>query len=154
MCVCVTFSFSFLKAPSLDPQNWIWTLFENSWKNEYICFLCPLLSLQMSNLTEPQSLLKEIAKQTSGELTSVEVIVYVEALSRSASALASAEKDYTVKPSAINSTLSVGFVYHGCFSINTWSSAWAVVMFWTGLRKQLLLHKCPTLLSALCAVLH
>ncbi|XP_069009584.1 adhesion G protein-coupled receptor L4 [Embiotoca jacksoni] len=58
----------------------------------------------MSNLTEPHSLLKEIAKQTSGELTSVEVIAYVEALSRSASMLA--EKDYPVKPSAINSTLS------------------------------------------------
>ncbi|CAG5864377.1 unnamed protein product [Menidia menidia] len=60
----------------------------------------------MSNLTEPQSLLKEIAKQTSGELTSVEVIAYVEALSRSASTLAAGERDYAVKPSAINSTLS------------------------------------------------
>ncbi|XP_031612090.2 adhesion G protein-coupled receptor L4 [Oreochromis aureus] len=60
----------------------------------------------MSNLTEPQSLLKEIAKKTSGELTSVEVIAYVEALSRSASTLGAAEKDYAVKPSAINSTLS------------------------------------------------
>uniref|UniRef100_A0AAX7U3P2 Adhesion G protein-coupled receptor L4 n=1 Tax=Astatotilapia calliptera TaxID=8154 RepID=A0AAX7U3P2_ASTCA len=49
---------------------------------------------RMSNLTEPQSLLKEIAKQTSGELTSVEVIAYVEALSRSASTLGAAEKDY------------------------------------------------------------
>lgn len=64
----------------------------------------------MSNFTEPQSLLKEIAKQTSGELTSVEVIAYVEALSRSASTLAAGKKDFTVKPSAINSTLSVGFV--------------------------------------------
>ncbi|XP_059197863.1 adhesion G protein-coupled receptor L4 isoform X2 [Centropristis striata] len=60
----------------------------------------------MSNLTEPQSLLKEIAKQTSGELTSVEVIAYVEALCRSASTLAAEEKDYTVKPSVINSTLT------------------------------------------------
>uniref|UniRef100_A0A8C3G6B1 Adhesion G protein-coupled receptor L4 n=1 Tax=Cyclopterus lumpus TaxID=8103 RepID=A0A8C3G6B1_CYCLU len=60
----------------------------------------------MSNLTEPQSLLKEIAKQTSGELTSVEVIAYVEALSRSASTLAAGGKDYTVKPSVINSTLT------------------------------------------------
>ncbi|XP_041863096.1 adhesion G protein-coupled receptor L4 [Melanotaenia boesemani] len=60
----------------------------------------------MSNITEPQILLREIAKQTSGELTSVEVIAYVEALSRSASALAAGKKDYTVKPSAINSTLS------------------------------------------------
>uniref|UniRef100_A0A672HIK2 Adhesion G protein-coupled receptor L4 n=1 Tax=Salarias fasciatus TaxID=181472 RepID=A0A672HIK2_SALFA len=60
----------------------------------------------LSNLTEPQSLLKEIAKQSSGELTSVEVIAYVEALSRSASTLAAGEKDYTVKPSAVNSTLS------------------------------------------------
>ncbi|XP_044057061.1 adhesion G protein-coupled receptor L4 [Siniperca chuatsi] len=60
----------------------------------------------MSNLTEPQSLLKEIAKQTSGELTSVEVIAYVEALSRSTSTLAAGEKYYTVKPSVINSTLT------------------------------------------------
>uniref|UniRef100_A0A3B4TIG3 Adhesion G protein-coupled receptor L4 n=1 Tax=Seriola dumerili TaxID=41447 RepID=A0A3B4TIG3_SERDU len=59
-----------------------------------------------TNLTEPQSLLKEIAKQTSGELTSVEVIAYVEALCRSTSTLAAGEKDYTVKPSVINSTLS------------------------------------------------
>lgn len=77
----------------------------------------------MSNLTEPQSLLKEIAKQTSGELTSVEVIAYVEALSRSASTLGATEKDYAVKPSAINSTLSVIFVYHSCFSVNSWKSA-------------------------------
>ncbi|KAG7513755.1 adhesion G protein-coupled receptor L4 [Solea senegalensis] len=60
----------------------------------------------MSNLTEPQSLLKEIAKQTSGDLTSVEVITYVEALCRSASTLAAGEKDYIVKPEVINSTLS------------------------------------------------
>ncbi|XP_049911900.1 adhesion G protein-coupled receptor L4 [Epinephelus moara] len=60
----------------------------------------------MSNLTEPQSLLTEIAKQTSGELTSVEVIAYVEALRRSASALAAEETDYTVKPSVVNSTLT------------------------------------------------
>ncbi|XP_030290238.1 adhesion G protein-coupled receptor L4 [Sparus aurata] len=60
----------------------------------------------MNNLTEPQSLLREIAKQTSGELTSVEVIAYVEALSQSASTLAAGEKDYTVKPSFINSTLT------------------------------------------------
>lgn len=57
----------------------------------------------MSNFSEPQSLLKEIAAQTSGELTPVEVITYVEALSRSA------EKDFTVKPSAVNSTLTVTF---------------------------------------------
>lgn len=63
----------------------------------------------MSNLTEPQSLLKEIAKQTSGDLTSVEVIAYVEALCQSASALASGEKN-NVKPSVINATLSVTFV--------------------------------------------
>ncbi|XP_034557765.1 adhesion G protein-coupled receptor L4 [Notolabrus celidotus] len=56
----------------------------------------------MSNLTEPQSLIKEIAKQTSGDLTSVEVIAYIEALSQSASTLAG----YPVKPSAINSTLT------------------------------------------------
>uniref|UniRef100_A0A8C5DLH6 Adhesion G protein-coupled receptor L4 n=1 Tax=Gouania willdenowi TaxID=441366 RepID=A0A8C5DLH6_GOUWI len=35
---------------------------------------------ELNNITEPQSLLKEIAKQTSGELTSVEVIAYVESL--------------------------------------------------------------------------
>ncbi|XP_029904701.1 adhesion G protein-coupled receptor L4 isoform X2 [Myripristis murdjan] len=57
----------------------------------------------MSNLTEPQSLLGEITKQTSGDLTSVEVIAYVEALSRSTSMLGVREKD---KPSVINSTLT------------------------------------------------
>ena len=70
----------------------------------------------MSNLTEPESLLKEIANQTSGELTSVEVIAYVEALCQSASMLAAGENDYTVKPSVINSTLSVIFVYQSRFS--------------------------------------
>ncbi|XP_068613860.1 adhesion G protein-coupled receptor L4-like [Brachionichthys hirsutus] len=59
----------------------------------------------MINLTEPQTLLNEIAKQTSGQLTTVEVIAYVEVLRRSASTLVSGEKDYTVKTSAINSTL-------------------------------------------------
>ncbi|XP_074524494.1 adhesion G protein-coupled receptor L4 [Halichoeres trimaculatus] len=56
----------------------------------------------MSNLTEPQSLLKEIVKQTSGDLTSVEVIAYIEVLSQSASTLTG----HPVKPSAINSTLT------------------------------------------------
>ncbi|XP_033937307.1 adhesion G protein-coupled receptor L4 [Pseudochaenichthys georgianus] len=60
----------------------------------------------MSNITEPQSLLKEIVKQTSGELTSVQVIAYVEALCRSASTLSAEGKDSTVKPSVINSTLT------------------------------------------------
>lgn len=60
----------------------------------------------LSNLTEPQSVLKEIARQTSGELTSVEVIAYVEALCWSASTLTAGEQDYTVKPSVINSTLT------------------------------------------------
>lgn len=70
------------------------------------------LFMQLSNLTEPQSVLKEIARQTSGELTSVEVIAYVEALCWSASTLTAGEQDYTVKPSVINSTLTVIFVYH------------------------------------------
>lgn len=65
----------------------------------------------MSNFTEPQSLLKEIAAQSSGELTSVEVITYVEALCQSASTLVSKEKDYTVEPSVINSTLTVIFFF-------------------------------------------
>lgn len=64
----------------------------------------------MRNFTEPQSLLNEIAKQTSGELSAVEVISYVEALSRSASMLASTEKDASMEPSSINSTLTVLFV--------------------------------------------
>ena len=72
----------------------------------------------MSNLTEPQSRLTEIAKQTSGELTSVEMLAYVEALFQSISTLAAGEKDYTVKPSVINSTLSVIFVYHSLFVIH------------------------------------
>lgn len=70
----------------------------------------------MSNLTEPQSLLREIAKQTSGELTSVEVITYVEALSQSVSLLASRENDYSVKPSIINSTLTVICVYKSTYA--------------------------------------
>ncbi|KAM9848895.1 adhesion G protein-coupled receptor L4 [Aulostomus maculatus] len=57
----------------------------------------------MSNLTEPQSLLSEIARQTSRELTSVDVIAYVEVLSRSASTLAAGEK---LEPPVIYSTLS------------------------------------------------
>uniref|UniRef100_A0A7N8Y9A9 Adhesion G protein-coupled receptor L4 n=1 Tax=Mastacembelus armatus TaxID=205130 RepID=A0A7N8Y9A9_9TELE len=48
------------------------------------------------------TLLKEIAKQTSGELTSVEVIAYVEALCHSASALTAGEKDYTKLVKAVN----------------------------------------------------
>lgn len=64
----------------------------------------------MRNLTEPQSLLKEIAKQTSSELSSVEVITYVEALSRSVPTLASAGKDSSMEPSSINATLTVIFV--------------------------------------------
>lgn len=63
----------------------------------------------MRNLTEPQSLLKEIAQQTSGELSAVEVITYVEALSRSTSMLASAGEDASVEMSAVNSTLTVVF---------------------------------------------
>lgn len=66
----------------------------------------------MSNLTEPQSLLKEIAKQTSGDLTPVEVIAYVEAVCQSASSLAAGEKDDIMQPSVINATLSVTAVYH------------------------------------------
>lgn len=86
----------------------------------------------MNNLTEPQSLLREIAKQTSGELTSVEVIAYVEALSQSASTLAAGEKDYTVKPSFINSTLTVIFVYlieHLDLCLNC---SYALNWFWGG----------------------
>lgn len=89
----------------------------------------------MSNLTETECLFKEIAKQTSGELTSVEVIAYVEVLSQSALTLAAGGKDYTVKPSVINSTLTVIFVYHTCFSFSVWSSAWTAVMLLTGLEK-------------------
>lgn len=63
----------------------------------------------MRNLTEPQSLLKEIAQQTLGELSAVEVITYVEALSRSTSMLASAGEDAGVEPSSVNSTLTVVF---------------------------------------------
>lgn len=65
---------------------------------------------QMSNFSEPQSLLEEISTQTSGELTSVEVITYVEALSRSTG------KDYAVKPSAVNSTLMVTLFFKFCLN--------------------------------------
>ncbi|KAG7282890.1 hypothetical protein CRUP_020728 [Coryphaenoides rupestris] len=57
----------------------------------------------MSNLTEPQSILREIAVKTSGDLTSVEVISYVEALSRSAWRLES--KEVTARPGTVNATL-------------------------------------------------
>ncbi|KAM3875679.1 adhesion G protein-coupled receptor L4 [Diretmus argenteus] len=60
----------------------------------------------MSNLTEPQGFLGEISKQTSGELTSVELISYVEALSRTTSMMGVGEKDHANKPSIINSTLT------------------------------------------------
>uniref|UniRef100_H3C2E6 Adhesion G protein-coupled receptor L4 n=1 Tax=Tetraodon nigroviridis TaxID=99883 RepID=H3C2E6_TETNG len=60
----------------------------------------------MRNFTEPQDLLKEIVKQTSGELSAVEVITYVEALSRSTSILVSTEKDASMEPSSINFTLT------------------------------------------------
>ncbi|XP_029004659.1 adhesion G protein-coupled receptor L4 [Betta splendens] len=60
----------------------------------------------MSNLTEPQGLLAEIAERTSGDLSSVEVIAYVEAVCRSASTLAAAGEDGAVQPSVINATLS------------------------------------------------
>uniref|UniRef100_A0A8C6TLC7 Adhesion G protein-coupled receptor L4 n=1 Tax=Neogobius melanostomus TaxID=47308 RepID=A0A8C6TLC7_9GOBI len=53
---------------------------------------------------EPQSALQEIVNRTSGELTSVEVIAFVEALSWFTSALGT--RNHTVKPSAINSTLT------------------------------------------------
>lgn len=81
----------------------------------------------MSNLTEPQSLLREIAKQTSGDLTSVEVIAYVEALSQSTLMLRAAEKDFVAKPSVINATLSVNFAHHSFSSFNGWNSAWALI---------------------------
>lgn len=72
---------------------------------------------QMSNFSEPQSLLEEISTQTSGELTSVEVITYVEALSRSTG------KDYAVAPSAVNSTLMVTLFF--CLTVATLCSSFA-----------------------------
>ncbi|KAK0131504.1 Adhesion G protein-coupled receptor L4 [Merluccius polli] len=58
----------------------------------------------MSNLTEPQSMLGEIAAKTSGDLTSVEVISYVEALFRSAWHLE--RNDVTAQPNIVNATLT------------------------------------------------
>ncbi|XP_072294862.1 adhesion G protein-coupled receptor L4 [Eucyclogobius newberryi] len=58
----------------------------------------------LTHLKEPQSMLQELVNQTSGELTSVEIIAFVEALSWSTSALGT--KNDSVKPSAINSTLT------------------------------------------------
>ncbi|XP_056131618.1 adhesion G protein-coupled receptor L4 [Lampris incognitus] len=60
----------------------------------------------MRNLTEPQSLLEEIAQQTSGDLTSVDVISYVETLSRSAAMLSDRQKEHITTPTIINSTLT------------------------------------------------
>ncbi|XP_077572925.1 adhesion G protein-coupled receptor L4 [Stigmatopora nigra] len=59
----------------------------------------------LNNLTEPLSLLNKIAQQSSGDLTSVEVIAFVEALSRSMSLLATGEKDQAVAPAVAHSTL-------------------------------------------------
>jgi hypothetical protein len=52
----------------------------------------------------------EIEKQTSGELTSVDVISYVEALSQSASLMSSGEKNQTAKPAVTKATLRVIFI--------------------------------------------
>ncbi|XP_051930503.1 adhesion G protein-coupled receptor L4 [Hippocampus zosterae] len=60
----------------------------------------------MSNLTEPLSLLNEIAQQSSGDLTSVQVIAYVEALSLSTSLLATGGEDQPVKPAVVHATLT------------------------------------------------
>ncbi|XP_077462675.1 adhesion G protein-coupled receptor L4 [Stigmatopora argus] len=59
----------------------------------------------LNNLTEPLSLLNKIAQQSSGDLTSVEVIAFVEALSRSMSLLATGEKDQAIAPAVAHSTL-------------------------------------------------
>uniref|UniRef100_A0A3B4AB58 Adhesion G protein-coupled receptor L4 n=1 Tax=Periophthalmus magnuspinnatus TaxID=409849 RepID=A0A3B4AB58_9GOBI len=63
------------------------------------------VSICLTHLREPESALQEIVNKTSGELTPVEVIAFVEALSWFTSALGT--KNTTVKPSAINSTLIV-----------------------------------------------
>ncbi|XP_059922971.1 adhesion G protein-coupled receptor L4 [Gadus macrocephalus] len=58
----------------------------------------------IANLTEPRSMLGEITAKTSGDLTSVEVISYVEALSRSAWRF---EGNHAVsEPGAVNATLT------------------------------------------------
>lgn len=90
----------------------------------------------MSNLTEPQSLLREIGQRTSGELSSVEVIAYVEALSRSTSALAAGERDYAVRPSAINSTLTVISVYHSRLSSGALPLAALYALTWFRVKKR------------------
>uniref|UniRef100_A0A674MV50 Adhesion G protein-coupled receptor L4 n=1 Tax=Takifugu rubripes TaxID=31033 RepID=A0A674MV50_TAKRU len=64
----------------------------------------------MRNFTEPQRLLKEIAEQTYSELSSVEVIAYVEALSRSTAMLASTGSDSSMEPSSTNTSLTVIFI--------------------------------------------
>lgn len=60
----------------------------------------------MSNLTEPKSLLEEITKQTTGELTPVDVISFVEALSRSTSLLDSKGKEQQITKHVIKETLT------------------------------------------------
>ncbi|XP_061832293.2 adhesion G protein-coupled receptor L4 [Nerophis lumbriciformis] len=56
----------------------------------------------MSNLTDSLSFLNEIAEQTSGELTSVEVMAYVEALSRSTWSLRAGQEDAIVHSTLTN----------------------------------------------------
>jgi hypothetical protein len=71
--------------------------------------LTVLFLLKIANLTEPRSMLGEITAKTSGDLTSVEVISYVEALSRSAWRF---EGNHAVsEPSAVNATLTVSSVF-------------------------------------------
>ncbi|CAL1593551.1 unnamed protein product [Knipowitschia caucasica] len=57
----------------------------------------------LTHLKEPQSALQEIVNQTAGELTSVQVIAFVEALSWFSSVLGT--NNHTMELSAVNSTL-------------------------------------------------
>ncbi|KAJ7986720.1 hypothetical protein DPEC_G00342820 [Dallia pectoralis] len=84
---------------------------EHPKKNCHLNSLCITQSVNRTlehirNLTDSQSLLMEIKKQTSGELTSVDVISYVEALSQSSLLLSSKEKNASVKSSVTKATLA------------------------------------------------
>ncbi|KAM6963045.1 adhesion G protein-coupled receptor L4 [Aplochiton taeniatus] len=69
------------------------------WRSNQICD-------QMRSLTQPERLLWELVKQTSGELTTVDVISNVEALALSSSMLSSREWNHTSQPAFIKSTLT------------------------------------------------
>uniref|UniRef100_A0A8C9TNR1 Adhesion G protein-coupled receptor L4 n=1 Tax=Scleropages formosus TaxID=113540 RepID=A0A8C9TNR1_SCLFO len=68
----------------------------------------------MTNITKPLPLLEEIRKQTSGELSPVDVISYVEALSHSVTLLNPVDDTSTNMEALANETITVSFCLFPC----------------------------------------